>query len=432
MRGKLLAAALLASTAFTLPAFGQGATGAGFGPGPVPALPLTGGTVNGAVTVTGALSTLSALSGGTLTIIGSGLSTITGSTGTNGGLQVRNGPVNTLQVYQGSNTAGQGGTIGFGIDQLNTFAPMAAIAGSLANAAGTELQGALVFQTRPNGVAGQVLTTAMTIGSDQTVTLAKTLTVNANIVSSRNTGTPSPTGNITAIGADASNEILAVQAYGGTTQIRMQRQDGTGASPTALAGGDVIGSFTALGGTGAGTLSAASRATVALIADEAWTPTANGARIDISTTIAGTLTTAVHQRITSNGTNLFGIGSLPTDDGVTAVQIAGALSTTGVISGAVGSTTPAGTACQTGAGQAPANSQIFTLLTAATGLFVQMLTTTPIGSTVWVSNRSGNPQTICPDTGGTMNGGTANTGVSIANQASLAVTKIAASTYYTH
>jgi hypothetical protein len=78
-------------------------------------------------------------------------------------------PLGALQVsgdiytYFGGNSAGSGGSYYFGIATFPTYSPMAAIKGSLVNAAGSELQGDLVLQTRSFGTAGQSLSERMRV-----------------------------------------------------------------------------------------------------------------------------------------------------------------------------------------------------------------------------------------------------------------------------
>lgn len=69
-------------------------------------------------------------------------------------------------VYNGTNGANQGGALGFGIGTLAASAPMSLIKGALVNVAGSEQQGGIAFQTRPNGVAGQALTERLRIGDN--------------------------------------------------------------------------------------------------------------------------------------------------------------------------------------------------------------------------------------------------------------------------
>jgi hypothetical protein len=68
-------------------------------------------------------------------------------------------------LKNGGNSAGSGGALGFGISAngLQAYSPMAMVKGKLVNSAGTELQGTIALQVRPNGGAGQVMTDAVEV-----------------------------------------------------------------------------------------------------------------------------------------------------------------------------------------------------------------------------------------------------------------------------
>ena len=74
-----------------------------------------------------------------------------------------------IRTNSGGNTVGDGGAFQVGIASsgLQQYSPMAQVKGKLVNSAGTELQGNLALQIRPNGVAGQTLLDAFT-ASDTT------------------------------------------------------------------------------------------------------------------------------------------------------------------------------------------------------------------------------------------------------------------------
>jgi hypothetical protein len=72
-----------------------------------------------------------------------------------------------LRSNQGGNSAGEGGSLSFGISAAGFFhhAPIARVSGSLANSTGTELQGGLKLSVRPSGGAGQTLQDGLVVDS---------------------------------------------------------------------------------------------------------------------------------------------------------------------------------------------------------------------------------------------------------------------------
>jgi hypothetical protein len=111
-----------------------------------------------------------------------------------------------------------------------------------------------------------------------------------------------------------------MDAYAANPAIFFRRGDGTGASPSALQSGDIIGSVSALG-MGATQFSTTLNAAVEFIAAENWTNTAQGTYIDLVTTAAGTTTHSVAVQIFASGG--VGIGETGTDPGAKNEIVAG-------------------------------------------------------------------------------------------------------------
>lgn len=83
-------------------------------------------------------------------------------------------PCQNLDLQAGSNRAGAGGQLSFGVAEFPSFSPMAAIGGCLENAVGKENQGALSFKTRSVGEAGQSLHERFRINHDGVISLFPT------------------------------------------------------------------------------------------------------------------------------------------------------------------------------------------------------------------------------------------------------------------
>lgn len=82
-----------------------------------------------------------------------------------------------IYAYNGTNTGGQGGAVGFGITPGAANTPMATIKGVLSGLTGSETQGGLAFSTRPSGSAGQALTERMRIDPSGNVLVNKASTL---------------------------------------------------------------------------------------------------------------------------------------------------------------------------------------------------------------------------------------------------------------
>jgi hypothetical protein len=81
-------------------------------------------------------------------------------------------PCSTLHIQAGSNHAGAGGEISFGVAEFPDYEPMASIGGILQNAPPGETQGGLSFRTRPIGGPGQERVERMRINANGSVTLS--------------------------------------------------------------------------------------------------------------------------------------------------------------------------------------------------------------------------------------------------------------------
>ncbi len=88
--------------------------------------------------------------------------------------------------------------------------------------------------------------------------------------------------------------------FGDTPAVIGRRANGTPAAPTAVVTGDSLLFIGARGHVGTG-ISGTSKASIQMLADEAWTPTARGTRIAFFTTTNGTETTSERLRIDSDG-----------------------------------------------------------------------------------------------------------------------------------
>jgi len=90
--------------------------------------------------------------------------------------------------------------------------------------------------------------------------------------------------------------VLSVLGLATQGNLELGRSNGTFAAPTAVLNGEGIGAIL-WNGTFAGNWCAAPRLAITGVTTEAWTSTANGTALWISTTLAGTLTTAVRVSI---------------------------------------------------------------------------------------------------------------------------------------
>jgi hypothetical protein len=81
-------------------------------------------------------------------------------------------------------------------------------------------------------------------------------------------------------GGDSNDNIVLNEAYANIPTIAMRRADGTGASPSAIQSGDVIGRFGAYGYGSTG-YSSAARARIDFVANQTWTDSNQGTKVQI-------------------------------------------------------------------------------------------------------------------------------------------------------
>ena len=153
-----------------------------------------------------------------------------------------------------------------------------------------------------------------------------------------------------AAGADSSSHYFLGDTFGGAMYYAARRSGGTNATPTALASGNIIGGIIARGHDGSAY--SGQRASVVMLAEEAWTGSAHGSGVLISSTLNGTTTEV--DRLLIDGTGAFTFGPsgntwklTPSTTGGTAIAIAGGstggmtLATSGGVQFAVGHTASA-------------------------------------------------------------------------------------------
>jgi len=141
-----------------------------------------------------------------------------------------------------------------------------------------------------------------------TVTPARPLSVVANTTSGDNGGF------IDGFGANA-------------TALTLRRANGTSASPTAVTSGQVMAEFDAIG-YGTSQFAPNQTGSIAFIAAETFTNTANGTHIAFYTAPVGSITETERLRIHASGRVLIGT---TVDDGVTELQVSGSISASDAI-----------------------------------------------------------------------------------------------------
>ena len=107
-------------------------------------------------------------------------------------------------------------------------------------------------------------------------------------------------------GADGGNAALLLDAFGGSPAIHFRRANGTNASKTAIASGDLLGAIGPYGFDGSNYTTTA-KVLLGMSASENWSSTAQGTHFDFHTTAPGTTTRAERLRITGSGN--VGIGT---------------------------------------------------------------------------------------------------------------------------
>jgi len=142
-------------------------------------------------------------------------------------------------------------------------------------------------------------------------TLTGLLVVNASntlgLRVSRNTAAvPTPLTDTIAYfaGTDATIARITVGAFGSSPNLTFRRSNGTAAIPTAIAINDALGSIVGMGYSAAGY--SVGRASIDLIASEAWSNTAQGTRIELRTTTPGTTTLVTPLTLNSVGASVAG------------------------------------------------------------------------------------------------------------------------------
>jgi hypothetical protein len=185
-----------------------------------------------------------------------------------------------------------------------------------------------------------------------------------------------------AVGSDGLNSRVENHSFGGYAAFTGVRADGTSASPTALAAGDCISSFSARGYAASG-YSSASAGDIRIFANSSWATAGNQDTYMIfETTSTGSVTVAERMRVTAAGNLLVGT---TTDNGVDKIQTPGGVNSAYVK--LAGSTS--GTAELT----VPATISTYILsLPAAQGAASSYLQNDGSGNLSWVT--SGAPPTV--------------------------------------
>lgn len=137
-----------------------------------------------------------------------------------------------------------------------------------------------------------------------------TATPTTKLTISNNTVLPSagaPAGtNLWQVGVDATQNLITLDGFANSNSVIFRRASGTAASPSAVTSNATIGAISARG-YGATGYSSVSRAQMLLVTSEAWTDSAQGARITFLTTQIGTTSLTEKMRIDDAGN--VGIGT---------------------------------------------------------------------------------------------------------------------------
>jgi len=122
--------------------------------------------------------------------------------------------------------------------------------------------------------------------------------------------TSAPTGTVLrSIGADGDNAGYALDAFGGVPTLRVRRANGTGAVPTSVASGDMIGTLVYSGYyTGGGPAYATSPSSLRSHATENWSSTAQGTKLVLAVT-PNTTASPVDAWTVDQDKSLTGIGA---------------------------------------------------------------------------------------------------------------------------
>jgi hypothetical protein len=130
------------------------------------------------------------------------------------------------------------------------------------------------------------------------------------------------------VGGDGSIGRLFLDSFGANSSVSVRRSDGTNGSPTAIVSGDIIGGFNAYGYNGSSYTTSAS-GSVAIVAAESWSPTANGTYLSFFNTAAGTTASLERMRIWSDGGVAIGNSIVGTDPGASGLSVSGNLTVDG-------------------------------------------------------------------------------------------------------
>lgn len=115
-----------------------------------------------------------------------------------------------------------------------------------------------------------------------------------------------PTGTTLQVGqANATNNVWCIDSFGGSPNLVFRRANGTAASKTAIANGDVLGRNQAFGYANGAYLTN-SRVRVSYVATEDWTSTNQGAKATIDATPAGSTTIQTVATFAAEGCQILG------------------------------------------------------------------------------------------------------------------------------
>jgi hypothetical protein len=142
-------------------------------------------------------------------------------------------------------------------------------------------------------------------------------------------GTNTPLRPLSVAASTASGDSGAfIDGYGANaTALTLRRANGTLGSPTAVTSGQVMAEFDTIG-YGTSQFAANQTGSIAFIAAETFTNTANGTHIAFYTAPIGSITEAERLRIHASGRILIGT---TTDDGATQLQVTGRIAATDAI-----------------------------------------------------------------------------------------------------
>jgi hypothetical protein len=187
-----------------------------------------------------------------------------------------------VEAYAGTQTAvlhASGATVTHVLTAASV--PLASPVASVSNSDGT-----LTISPTTGAVVA-----SLALGHANTWTATQTFNLNTASAPTPSTGT-----GVEVVGTDATIARAETTAFGANAAVTLRRADGTGAAPTAIQSGDVIGAFNwhgyyVMGGPGWSN----AMASIEGVATQAWTNAAQGTKLVLFTTPNGstTLTTAV-------------------------------------------------------------------------------------------------------------------------------------------